>query len=159
SPDDAPLNPTTATTCQTAPGNTTCTLRAAIMFANRNGVPFVSLPALPAPGAYRLLIAPAGSDDDSTRDLNLTQSLSILGGGAATTIVDGNQLDRVFHIAAGVSVTLSGLTVRNGNRATNGGGIENEGTLTLNDSTVSGNQADTAGGGIYNAGALTLNRS
>jgi hypothetical protein len=56
------------------------------------------------------------------------------------------------------TVNISGLTMRNGERA-QGGGIYKTGTLTLINSTVSGNAA-SQGGGIYNgSGTLTLTNS
>ena len=55
----------------------------------------------------------------------------------------------VFEIGPGAIVTLSGLTLKNGNALR--GGILNNGTLTLTNSTVSGNSA-YYGGGIDNGG-------
>ena len=53
-------------------------------------------------------------------------------------------------------VTLSGLTITNGNTAGNGGGISNGGTLTVKDSTITGNTGSNGGGGIQNGFALTV---
>ena len=78
---------------------------------------------------------------------------------------------RIFNITSGATVTISGLTIRNGfanGTAFNdggigyGGGILNSGTLTVEGCVVSGNKAgvqpDTAGlgAGIYNSGSLTI---
>src|SRR5437764_8212678 len=95
---DAPLNPLTATQCQTAPANITCTLRAAIMFANRNGGGAIILPALPGGAPYVLSIPPAGANDDASGDLNITQDLTLTGAGALSTVIDGGGLDRVLYI-------------------------------------------------------------
>src|SRR5262249_60254319 len=56
-----------------------------------------------------------------------------------------------------VSVSLSGLTIANGQAAAlaAGGGIFNTATLALTSCTLSGNSA-FLGGGIENEGALTL---
>jgi hypothetical protein len=78
--------------------------------------------------------------------------------------VDGNATSRVFEIASGETVTISGLTIRNGHDDTIGGGIDNEGgaTLTITNSTLSGNTAGSvnnpsvAGGGIFSSGTLTI---
>jgi hypothetical protein len=65
---------------------------------------------------------------------------------------------RIFEIAAGnFTVTISGLTITNGN-AQNGAGILNgSGTLTITNCAISGNLASCGcfnahGGGIYNIG-------
>ena len=119
-------------------------------------------------------------------NLTIGKNLTILGSGAATTIIDGGGTATVVTISNGTHVTLSKMTIRNGNastvvvidftmRAIAGGGISNSGTLTLTNSTVSGNSAPipcihsflfceshggTAwGGGIYNSGALIISNS
>ena len=102
-----------------------------------------------------------GVDDDNalTGDLDITGDLTIIGAGAENTIIDGGDIDRVFDILAGANVTISGVTIRNGN-ARNGGGVRNFGTLTLKDSIVEDNVAegffDSVGGGIANAEGATL---
>jgi hypothetical protein len=109
-----------------------------------------------------------------TENLTIGKSLNIIGSVASTTIIDGGASRTVVTISNGPHVTLSKLTIRNGN-ATSGGGINNSGTLTLTNSTVRGNlapipcirsfvfcelRAGTAsGGGIYNSGALIINNS
>src|SRR5258706_3400184 len=90
------------TVCHTNPTNHICTLRAAIMNANRHlGGATIILPA----NTYILTLAPAGPDDDASGDLNITSTVSLLG--AASTIVDGGGLEGVFYINGG-NVTLSG---------------------------------------------------
>jgi len=74
-----------------------------------------------------------------TENLIIGFSLRIVGSGASTTIIDGGALNKVITISnAAAHVTLSKLTIRNGN-ATSGAGVNNSGTLTLTNSTVSGN--------------------
>jgi hypothetical protein len=89
-------------------------------------------------------------------------TLTIQGAGPGQTIIDGGAVDRVFFIASSKTVTLSGLTIRNGDATKNvgerkGGGIFSNGaTLTVTNSEIIDNKA-TSGGGIYeNAGRLTL---
>jgi hypothetical protein len=99
-------------------------------------------------------------------NLAIGKSLQIIGGSAATTIVDGGGVNTVVKISnASAHVTVSNLTIRNG-RAGAAGGIINSSTLTINNSTVSGNNAfvgceftciGARGGGIYNVGSLTIN--
>ncbi len=72
--------------------------------------------------------------------------------------IDGNYSARVFFIFAG-NVTISGLTIRNGNVVGDGGGILNNSTLTLTNSIVISNASTINGGGIYHGGTrLTLDK-
>jgi hypothetical protein len=90
--------------------------------------------------------------------------VTINAAGADELAVDGNASSRVFQIGSGETVTISGLTIRNGHDDNIGGGIDNEGgaTLTITNSTLSGNTAGSVnnpaveGGGIYNLGTLTI---
>ena len=77
---------------------------------------------------------------------NLTRNVNIQGPGASSLIVNGGG-GRVFTVANGTTVILSGLTITGG--VGNGGGIFNRGALTLNGVNVSGNVAGdpTNGGG------------
>ena len=135
--------------CETASGNGTCTLRAAIQETNAlAGADEIILPA----NTYVLTIV---------SQLSITSRLTITGSGASTTIIDGNKSvrpdSRVLVINSGITVNITGVTIRNGGTTAVGGGISNGGTLTLTESTVSGNAADNDGGGIFNnAGTLTL---
>src|SRR5262252_7325288 len=141
--------------CQTA--NDHCSLRAAIQEANALlGADVIRLPA----GTYLISRAGSGEDQAATGDLDITSSVSITGDGAATTIVDGEALDRVFDVLATGAAVISGVTIQNGS-ADAGAGIRVEGgTLKLMESTVMGNQASDAGGGIDNdVGVLQVVRS
>ncbi len=115
---------------------------------------------LPA-GIYDLSILRTGGDDETTGDLNITADLKLNGAGAATTIVDAHQLDRVVSVGTGISVSISKLTLRNGLVGNIGGGLLNNGILTLANDVISGNQTTggSAGGGIVNLapGVLVLN--
>ena len=159
SPLDEPLPPATGQCLSTPSGK--CTLRAAIMLANRVASPGVTI-VVPS-GIYTLTILPLiGDDGDAFGDLNITRTMPIMitGAGAANTIIDANQIDRVFSIAANCTVSISGVTIRNGLVSPgSGGGIHNNGMLTLNNSALSGNKASTEGGGMFNAGTATLNNS
>ncbi len=83
-------------------------------------------------------------------------------------IVSADSASRVFEIALNATVTIDGLTIRDGHiNGGQGGGIYNLGTLTLNNSTVSDNSVSNStskgaggnGGGIYNSGMLTVSNS
>ena len=93
--------------------------------------------------------------------LNVSNSVSLLGPGPGTLTVSGNHASRVFSVT-GTNVTFSGLTIANGQSGiNNGGGIcLNSGvTMTVSNCIVSGNCATNydEGGGIYNYyGNLTV---
>jgi CSLREA domain-containing protein len=149
-----------------------CTLRAAVMEANFSSGAGATI-IVPA-GIYTLTIPASGGDGASTGDLNLTTpppstatsspasgpSIALFGAGAASTIIDANQADRVLSVGHNRTASLSGLTLRDGYiEGAYGGGLANDGTLTVTRSTLSGNQSVTpgdGGGGAINSGALTL---
>ena len=87
-------------------------------------------------------------------ELLINKNLTITGPGANLLAINGNAAGRVFEITSGIDVTISGLTITNGNSGGDyGGGIYNQGTLTVTNSTLSGNSAGAGGGGgIMNDG-------
>jgi hypothetical protein len=103
--------------------------------------------------------------------LLINKSLTINGPGAnLLTVVRGRAQGlpffhfRIFDIIAGATVTISGLTIANGNPVASnfGGGIFNFGTLTVVNCTVSGNSTSGSsdnGGGIYNGGTAFITNS
>jgi hypothetical protein len=118
------------------------------------------------PGSLRQTLAIANDGDTitfavsgsimlTTGELLVNKSISISGPGAGNLAVDGNANCRVFHIGSGTTITISGLTIRNGMVTGNfpggsGGGIYSfQATLTLNDCAITGNSAPY-GGGITN---------
>jgi CSLREA domain-containing protein len=151
--------------CATTGG--VCTLRAAVQEANAlAGADSITLPA----GTYLLTFSSSGEEvEDDYGDLDLTESVTIAGAGSAVTIIDGNgaqMQDRVFDVqSSSASVTLSGLTIRNGQTypvgRAYGGGIYNEGSaLSLNDVVIANNSAYTGGGGLYSdGGSVSLTNS
>ena len=129
-------------------------LRAAIMEANALlGDDTVLL----GPGLYALSLTGADEDAALTGDLDVTESLTIIGTGADTTIIDAAGLDRLFQVFAGASLNLSGVTITGGDVVGTGGGLHNEGHVSLRDSTVTGNSSANRGGGIYSTTAANLN--
>jgi len=165
--------------------NGLCSLREAIQAANTDtavdtcaaGSGSDDLISIPA-GHYRLTLAdPAGvveENGNTTGDLDLLQSVSLVGAGTAVTTIDGNQIDRAFHQPfGGIYVTVTDLTVQGGNLGIgtsvnySGGGFSliSGSALTLTNVLVTQNQASPGqplltsggGGGIYNnGGQLTL---
>jgi len=139
-------------------------LRAALQQANAlTGPDTIMLPA----GTYTLTISGRCEDTAATGDLDITEDLTITGAGAATTIIDGGGIDRIFDVWAPLSV--SEVTIRNGNPGTmlcpsgqqpSGGGIYSAAgmsttSVTLTNVIVTGNTA-THGGGIDNEPGSTL---
>src|SRR6266446_8900854 len=98
-----------------------------------------------------ITFAVTGTITLTSGELLVNKSVIISGPGADTLAVDGNANSRVFYIASGRTVTISGLTITNGNSPSgSGGGIYNDrAVVTLDNCTISDNSAQ-AGGGIYN---------
>ena len=164
----APISVTTTNDDNTVNGN--CTLREAIIAANTNTATdacaagndindTINLPA----GTYVLTLTGAGEDFGATGDLDIRSELTIAGAGAATTIIDGNDLDRVLHITGtNAAVNISNVTIQNGSSTGDGGGIFNASaaTLIINTAVISDNVVTGAGedgGGIANTGGGTVN--
>ncbi len=160
-----------------------CSLRGAIDASNATLTDdVITLPA----GTYPIGIAGCDENNNANGDFDVTsqntgKSLTINGAGAATTIIDGNDVDRVFDLISPISVntldvTINGVTIRDGTAqefegscflSGDGGGIRVgtattlplSVTLNLNDSVVEQNVA-VEGGGIYNNnGTVTIDES
>ena len=127
------------------------------------------------PGSLRQAVADANDGDTinfaltypatitlTSGQLVVGSSVTISGPGADQLSVNGNHSSSVFYITSGKTVTISGLTITNGNATGgNGGGIYNDqATLTVTNSTLSSNSAGGGGGGIYNnVGTLMVTNS
>lgn len=106
----------------------------------------------------------ADSDADGFADLDIDKTMTITGPGSDKLIIDGNGAktnDRVFTVNNnndGTGLLLQGVSVRNGNTASQGGGIyvSYNGWLTVRDSEIVGNKAASDGGGIYVADEVGL---
>jgi CSLREA domain-containing protein len=164
-----------------------CTLREAILAANNDtavdgcaagsGPDVVVVPA----GTYQLTGPLGGVDEDAglTGDLDVTDDLELFGAGAGTTSIlapipcsficpPGGRVLDVDPAGAGISVRVSGVTLRGGFIGVDeGGAIRNRGTLVVADSVVEGIMGATApvsaarnqGGGIFSLGPLRIERS
>ena len=151
--------------------STGCSLREAIQAANTGadfggcsaagGAPYtISVPA----GLYTLMLGGNGEDDNAEGDLDISTSLTIVGAGADTTIIQaglaaGAGIDRIFHLTDAVDVSISGVTVQNGNTEDGGSGgailADPGSTLTVADSTLANNVSDRAGGAIELSATVT----
>jgi hypothetical protein len=104
-----------------------------------------------------IAFAVAGTIVLTSGELLVNKSITISGPGAVDVVVNGNASSRVFHVAPGRTVVITGLVVTNGVASGNppedyGGGIYNDhAALTLDNCTISSNLAGF-GGGIYNDG-------
>jgi CSLREA domain-containing protein len=134
--------------CESTPSGV-CTLRAAIIEANQDAVlDIVNVPA----GIYTLTVTGIEEYAAETGDLNVLASLTIIGAGTSTTIIDADGIDRVFDVRPGeIDLSLDSLTVRGGSAITSGsrlgGGIFHLGrNLWLTRVRVTGNVANSAGG-------------
>lgn len=137
--------------------NADCSLREAVRAANAlAGMDTLSLPA----GTLTLSMAGRAENMAATGDLDVLDALEIRGQGAEITLIDGNDLDRVFHNFA-ASVEIAELSILGGRAADqdHGGAIANEGSLTLRDIVARNNTADAGGGGIFNTDVLLIERS
>jgi len=141
-----------------------CTLRDAVIAANAAPGSTITLPSNGS--HYTLTLTGVDEDNAATGDLDVRANLTINGGGAATTIIDGNDTDRVFQLIGAVTLTLNDVTVTNGNTTSSsnkaGGGIltpPSSSSLVLNNSVVTGNNGVSGeGGGIF-AFSVTLTNS
>jgi len=126
------------------------------------------------PGSLRELIAESAANDTinfsvtgtitlTTAELLINKHLTINGPGAHLLTVQrstagGTAQFRIFDIPSGYfNVTISGLTIANGNipaSLNDGGGISNQssGTLTVVGCTISGNTASSNSGGSSGGG-------
>lgn len=140
--------------CDTGGG--VCTLRAAIMEANKTSGATINFGLTP-PVTYTL----------SLGRLVISSTMNIVGVGPSGTIIDGNggvTNDRVIEVIT-KAVSISGITITDGKpsalNALGGGILQDSGALTLTNVSVSGNEAHSTsgaayGGGIYASGRLVL---
>jgi hypothetical protein len=112
----------------------------------------------------------------SEGELAISDDLTIVGPGGNLIVIDATEGDdtpelndgqgsRIFNVNDGnglsaIEVSISGVSLRGGDAAGNGGGILNVESLTLSEVNISSNNATGNGGGVYNEnGSLTIERS
>lgn len=149
-----------------------CSLREAVALASSTpGEHLIRLPA----GIFQLSLPPTTEDtgwgldiidDDFSLDgdLDVYNSLRIVGAGSDLTIIDGGGLDRLFEVFADASLTLERLQLRNGRHSYDGGAIRNLGSVQLRDVQLLQNRATNAfnqarGGAVANYGSLSISRA
>jgi hypothetical protein len=161
----------TATAPAPGPSPGTCSLRDAVRFANThtNATDLTTITLPTSPSLYQLTQSGSAEDLAATGDLDIKANVTINGGGANTTVIDGFKTsadpDRVFQVFSGFTLNLNNVTVQNG-KTTNMPPpalvVASGATLTLTNCIVTGNTTTTAGfgsgGGLYNNNAsVTLN--
>lgn len=99
---------------------------------------------------------PPGSPIVLSSTINIGVNLTIDGPGGSALAVSGNHSVGVFNVPSGVTAIISGITIEDGNTASDGGGIDNAGAVIVTNSTVSANNAGVQGGGINNGAGGTL---
>lgn len=149
---------------------TDCSLREAIVAAETTpGANTVHIPA----GTYTLTrvaaaatldAATAGgtANDPAVGDLDLKSPITITGDGAGVTIINANDIDRVFDLDTGANAFIGSLSLRNGTAKAgarghlHGGLVHNHAMLILSKVSISGGVTDAGapwgGGGLTNAG-------
>ncbi len=161
---------TVTKTADTADGtcDADCSLREAVIAANVNAdADEIIIPA----GTYSLDLITACEDNAATGDLDISADLTINGAGPGSTIIDGIERDRVFHIflnanaTSDISVAINDLTVINGVTpdcmgSEQGGGIFADSNvrtinLELNNLLIQDNSSSQFGGGMSSARGTT----
>lgn len=130
-----------------------CSLREAI--SNANAMPGAVL--IPA-GTYKIELPGTGEDANASGDFDLRAPMALYGAGMNDTVVDGNALDRVFHVdPSGTGVTQGRMTVHfadltvRGAKGTSGAGIFSNSAgsfLSLERVAVRDNESSGNGGAI-----------
>ncbi len=108
-------------------------------------------------GTYTLSIT---GNDNNSGDLNINGPLHIIGAANGNTVIDANDIDRVFEINNGTT-TFENLTIQGGDVSGDGGALLIGGSAgaILESVVVRDNEASGFGGGIRVSGSLTVNNS
>ena len=177
SPGSTPANAAAFTVTKTADTNdgacdTDCSLREAVIAANNNpGPDVITLPA----GTYELTIPGRNEELAATGDLDIHHGVTIVGAGAAETVINANQTDRIFDIfpfiapaarpqgnGNGDGIRLEGIALTGGDNDLGGGAIDaapDTGMVVhLLDVIAEGNHAFN-GGAIGNFGIMEMEDS
>ena len=111
-------------------------------------------------GTSTLTIPPSGSDDATTGDLNVAGDMTIIGAGPGASVIDAMNVDRVFSVPDGATLTIHGVGLANGRTSpaskpdAAGGAIEALGgaNVTLDNVAIRNSTATGAAGGAIAAG-------
>ena len=128
-------------------------LRSAIMEANASPCAAGMIIELGA-GTWPLSLPGGFEDACLTGDLDVTGYVRICGRGPGVTVIDGEELDRVFDVRAGGTLALANLTVTGGHPpGISGGGVaETGGIIIATNVEIAQCFAGGGGGGISASG-------
>src|SRR3954470_9788417 len=131
-----------------------CSLREAIVAADANAdADTIRIPA----GTYPIASGPdpnPPTPDATTGDFDVSHDLTIERSGSGLVTIDGDTNDRVFDLQPQTTVTISDVTIVNGqgelgpDDGLSGGGIRAFGDLTLNRVVMQHNHARASGGAV-----------
>ena len=141
-----------------------CSLREAIIASNASPA-IDDVITFAVDGPFVLSWPGMGEQFAATGDLDIRDSVTIVGNGTESTIIDGGALDRVFDVSVSgdAHVTFSDLTIQNGqidpvDAVAYGGGLAVIGSGTQVDlvrTIVRDNFAIASGSGLGTAGAIS----
>jgi predicted outer membrane repeat protein len=140
-----PLDENDGTLANPAGPDGKLSLREAVIAANNNA-------------AADTIIVPAGLYRLTMGQLDITGNVTIQGAGPSLTVVDGNQLGRVYDVHGAITVTIQNMTIQGGLTGGHGAAIALEdagATLTVTGSVIKNNTAGDFGGGIFAADSTT----
>ena len=147
-----------------------CTLRKAVANANGGPVTYAQCPSgspgldtitFLFPGTITFALPGIMEELAATGDLDVTEDLTIQGHPSGT-VIDAADLDRIFDVKPGATLTLIDIHLRNGTGLGGAGAISvNTGGLHLDRVTISGCHGDEGDGGaiISSASTVTINNS
>ncbi len=92
-------------------------------------------------------------------EIVINKDLTISGPGISKLTIDAHQASRHFNISSGKVVTLSGMTLKNGQAGGHGGSISNAGILALDQMVLTQNSTSSQGGAIRTEGGLAISNS
>jgi predicted outer membrane repeat protein len=94
-------------------------------------------------------------------NVHIGKDIIIQGAGAGSTFIDGSRSGPTIEVYQNYNLTISGVTVRNGYRSGDGGGIfiRRDCTVQVADATIFDNVATGSGGGIHMEMLSTLTLS
>jgi hypothetical protein len=145
-----------------------CTMNPVVISDGNSGEGTLRGAVIEACAGSTITFTVTGTIPLSGGQITIDKNVTIQGPGAnlltVQNAVPNSTSSRVFRVNAGVTATISGVTITGGNNDDTGGGISNSGTLTVANSIISNNKSgptDTSGrgGGIYNEGTLTVSNS